>query len=193
MAGIPKLYIESCPIIDMAKHKAKVPLSACADRSLQSKIQTQRENNVWFCKKILEAARKGDLVVYTSALSSVECTHVEQGQPVPSLDIQDFFNMLLSSGRSGITRVQPTEAIQVLAKNIKWKDGVALSGLDSIHVATALHMGCVEFITTDGKIYKNRDKFGHAKMAIIQASETKFLPDNYRQDDLDGVQPDEQK
>jgi len=52
--------------------------------------------------------------------------------------------------------------------------------MDSIHVATAIHMGCAEFITTDGKIYKNRDKFAHSKMTIIQASETKLLPDNYK-------------
>lgn len=61
--------------------------------------------------------------------------------------------------------------------------------LDSIHVATALHMGCAEFITTDGKIYKNREKLAHSKMAIIQAPETKLLPDEYRQDELGVIKP----
>lgn len=162
----------------MAKHKAKIALSPHPSE------RARRENNVWFCKRILEAARNGDLLVYTTALSSVECTHVEPGQPIPPQDIQDFFNMLLSSGRSGITRVQAIEAITMRAKNIKWKDGVALGGFDAIHVATALHMGCQEFITTDGKIYKNRDKFSHHKLSIIQASETTLLPDEYRQDEL---------
>jgi predicted nucleic acid-binding protein len=178
MPNTPKIYIESCPIIDMAKYKAKVSLGT------NLAIQAQRQNNVWFCNQILKAARNGDLIVYSSALSAVECTHVEPGQPVPSLEIQDFFNMLLSSGRSGITRVQPTETIQMLAKNIKWKDAVPLGGMDAIHVATALHMGCEEFITTDGKIYNNRDKLGHAKMNILQAFETKVLPEKYRQSEL---------
>ena len=50
-------------------------------------------------------------------------------------------------------------------------------------------MGCAEFITTDGKIYKNREKLAHSKMAIIQAPETKLLPDEYRQDELGVIKP----
>jgi predicted nucleic acid-binding protein len=178
MPNPPKIYIESCPIIDMAKHKAKISLGTSVA------IQAQRENNVWFCNQILKAARNGDVRVYSSALSAVECTHVEPGQPVPSIEIQDFFNMLLSSGRSGITRVQPTETIQMLAKNLKWKEAVALGGMDAIHVATALQMECEEFITTDGKIYRNRSKLGHSKMTIIQACETQLLPNEYRQSEF---------
>lgn len=178
MSDTPRIYVDSCPLIDMAKHKARITLSDSPSE------RANRENNVWFCKRILEAARNQELMVFSSALSAVECTHVEPGQPIPPQDIQDFFNMLLSSGRSGITRVQAIEAIQMRAKNIKWKDGVSLGGLDSIHVATALHMGCQEFITTDGKIYRNRDKFTHHKLSIIQARETKLLPDSYRQDEL---------
>jgi hypothetical protein len=74
----------------------------------------------------------------------------------------------------------------MLAKNLKWKEAVALGGMDSIHVATALQMGCDEFITTDGKIYRFRDKLGQGKMTIIQASETKVLPGEYRQSELGG-------
>jgi hypothetical protein len=179
MAGEPKIYIESCPLIDMAKHQAKLAMDA------NPGVQAQRENAVWFCKKILEAGRRGDLMVFGSGASVGECTYVEQGVPV-SQETQDFFNMLLISGRSGIRLVQPMQTLWVAARNLRWKEKVNLKPMDSLHIATALHMGCTEFVTTDGKIYKNRDKFAHSNMAIIQAFETKLLPDKYRQDEMAG-------
>src|SRR5713226_6375165 len=111
MADIPKIYIESCPLIDMAKHHAKLAMSPNPD------VQTQRENAVWFCKKILEAGRKGDLMVFGSGASIGECTYVEEGVPV-SQDTQDFFNMLLISGRSGIRVVQPMQTLWIGARNL---------------------------------------------------------------------------
>jgi predicted nucleic acid-binding protein len=177
MAVVPKIYIESCPLIDMAKHRAKLAMDA------NPATQSQRENAVWFCKKILEAARNGDLEVYASAVSIGECTYVERGVPV-SQDTQDFFNMLLCSGRSGIRLVQPMESLWVAARNLRWKENVNLKPMDSLHIATALHMGCSEFITTDSGIYKQRDKFDSPKLSIIQAFETKVLPDKYRHDEF---------
>src|SRR5438876_1847404 len=114
MGQPPKIYVESCPLIDIAKHKAKRVLSD------DPVVQAQRESNVWFLDRILKAARKEDLLVYASSLSIAECTQVEPGVPVPSQDIQDFFNMLLCSGTSGITLVQPIQTIQVGARNLKW-------------------------------------------------------------------------
>jgi hypothetical protein len=177
MAEVPKIYIESCPLIDMAKHRAKLAMDANPD------VQAQRENAVWFCKKILEAGRKGDVKVFGSAASIGECTYVEPGVDV-SQDTQDFFNMLLISGRSGIRLVQPMQTIWVAVRNLRWKENVNLKPMDSLHIATALHMGCTEFITTDGKIYKQRHKFGNPKLSIIQAFETKLLPSEYRQDEM---------
>jgi len=175
-----KIYVESCSLIDMAKHKARLMLNDVAS------VRAQRENNVWFLKRILEAARKGDLLVYTTSLSITECTQIQAGVPAPPQEIQDFFNMLLCSGTSGIITVQPIQKIQVDARNLKWADGINLKPMDSIHIATAQHMECAEFITTDSGIYKNRDKLAQPKMAIIQASETKLLPSKYRQDDFEG-------
>jgi predicted nucleic acid-binding protein len=165
----------------MAKYKANVALND------NPSVQAAREKNVWFLKRMLEAARKGDLLIFTSCLSITECTQIEPGVPSPPQEVQDFFNMLLCSGRSGITLVQLLQAIQVRARNLKWTEKINLKPLDSVHIATAQHMDCAEFITTDGGIYKNRDKLVQSKMAIIQASETKLLPQKYMQDVWDHV------
>ena len=178
MTTSPRIYIESCPIIDMAKHRAKTLNYADPNR------QKERENNVWFCTKLLEAARNGHVEIYSCSLTISECTQVEEGIPRPSDDIMEFFNMLLCSGTSGITMVQPTQTILTAARNLKWIQEVNLKPLDAIHIAAAKDRGCSEFLTTDGKIFKNRDKLRSPSMNIIQAYETTLLPHSYRQEQM---------
>lgn len=55
-----KLYIESSCFIEMAKE------------SVGSLPQTS-DNDVWFCKKLLEAHRDGEIQIFTAMLTVAEC------------------------------------------------------------------------------------------------------------------------
>ena len=141
---------------------------------------------MWHITKLLAAGRNGEIDVFTSIITVAECTHVEGGKPQPALDIQEFYSELLTSGRGGVTLVQATLGIVELSRQLRWKDGLHLTGLDSIHLATAIHMGCQEIITTDGKISKCAESL-QARISIIQASATKLLPPKYNVRELEGL------
>jgi hypothetical protein len=66
--------------------------------------------------------------------------------------------------------------------------GIALGGMDSIHLASALQMKCEELITTDGKLLKNATKIADLKIRVIQAADTRCLPGEYNQFSLPGAQ-----
>jgi hypothetical protein len=85
--------------------------------------------------------------------------------------------------------VEPDIFVTERARDLLWKDNILLSGADSIHVATALFGKCVEFLTLDGKIRKQ--KFGAAVpelkkigLSVIRPSQTNNLPNEFRSDDL---------
>lgn len=169
-----RVYIEACPFIDMAKHRAEM-LSGDED-----------EQNVWFTKQLIKAAKDNKIEVLTSSLSIAECTHVQApNAPDPSEDIKRFYDGLLNSGKSGIKLVQPTVAIMEKARNFRWVDGIYLKGAaDAIHVASALAMRCSEFITTDTKILKHHTKLQDLNLIVCKPKETKLLPPEYQQDSL---------
>jgi len=170
MVKPPKIYIESCPLIDLGKFKAKIPL------------QSDREKNVWYVRKMLEAARAGELEIFTSIITVSECTHVGQDAPIPNKDVQTFYDGLLTSGTSGIKLIQLTQTISNMSRDLRWKDGIRLSGFDSIHLATAIWMGCSELITTDGKLAKAR--IPNRNISLIQAKDTKVLLQKFMVDEL---------
>src|SRR5271170_295389 len=117
MATKPKIYIDSCAFIDMAKHHAKIPLSADKD------ALARRESNVWFCTKLIEAALDGEVEIYTSSITVAECTSVQEGVPDPGEDVRRFYTELLTSGRP-IILIQPTQTIMNEARDLKWKHGI---------------------------------------------------------------------
>ena len=173
MADLPRIYIEACPFIDMAKYKAMISLEGEAER------------NVWFTKQLIQAAKDGKLEAYTSSLSIAECTHIsEPNTPVPSDDIKHFYDGLLASGKSGIRLVQPTLAIMERARKFRWSDGIYLKPVDTIHLASAIVMKCSEFLTTDQRILDKTSEFQRFHLRICRPSNTDLLPSEYRQGDF---------
>jgi hypothetical protein len=169
----PSVYIDACPIIDLARERAGIGLTE------------DQKRDVWYLDRILQAARDGAISAFTSSLTIAECTHVQPGVYQPPPETQNFYDGLLGSGKSGIYLIQPFHAIFIDARNLVWATQANLKPMDSIHVASALRMGCVEFITGDTRIYKNRDKFP-ASMSVAKPRETKFLPHKYLALDLIG-------
>jgi hypothetical protein len=115
-----------------------------------------------------------------------ECTHLrESSQPVPTVETQRFFSELLTSGRSGVSLVQPSRGILDRARDLRWRHGLTFGPIDSIHVATAIQMQCVELLTRDDKIYQARAKLAVMKLDVLYPSDTAQLPDRFRQENFD--------
>src|SRR5213593_3953082 len=170
MSDKPKVYVESDPLIDLVKIKVGVP------------PKSGGEKDVWFVERILEAARAGELEVFTSTLSIAECTHVSD--PAKLDRAKPFFVGLLASGKSGIQLIQTTLSVVERARNLRWFNAVNLSGADSIHVASALHLRCDELLTGDGKILGLASTIEPMGLRVCHPSETGSLPEKYFQDRL---------
>jgi predicted nucleic acid-binding protein len=167
---IGKIYLEACPIIDMAEYEAKP--------------SKDREMEVWLCKQALTAAREGKVLVYTSMLSVAECTTIAPDLPSPPAETKRFLDMLLLSGKSGITIVQIRQIIAVRARDLRWASEINLKGADAVHVATAMQMQCDELWTRDGRIWKKRVEIGQLGLKVVNPKETTVLPENYRNPEL---------
>jgi hypothetical protein len=118
MAGERKSYLDACCFIDMVRTKI-------------GKILTKdRETDVWFLKRLLEANRDGEVEIYTSTLTIAECSHGGDGDISPT--VKSELNRLLMSGQY-VRLVQMTPFIAVDARDLRWNHGIALKGADSIH------------------------------------------------------------
>jgi predicted nucleic acid-binding protein len=168
----PTIYLDACPLIDMAERKDSTDQSDEAGAC------------VWFCRQILRAARDGRVKVLTSFLSIAECTSIraEDGSSIPSPpdEIKRFYEMLLLSGKSGLELVSLTQAITIKARNLRWVSGINLRGADTIHVASAMQSRCDELWTRDGKIWKKRQQIAELGLRVIKPTETGLLPPEYR-------------
>jgi hypothetical protein len=132
----------------MVKHRRGIPLSG---NEKEAKI---REEDCWFLRKLCDASRGGAVQLVTSMLSVAECLHIgEIGKPAQ--ETRDLFVEFLTSG-TVIDLVEPDIFVAERARDLFWNDGILLSGADSLHVASALLDGCVEFLTLDGKIRKQK-------------------------------------
>jgi hypothetical protein len=172
----PKIYVESCCFIDLAKTRYGTALK-----------EADREKQIWFAERILRAGRAGDLQVYTSAMTSIECIHINRQY---SPEIQQIFKGLLS-GASGVIIVQPDPFIIDRARELRWVYNIELKPMDSLHVASALEVGCVELITTDNLIL-NRLKATEIKAKNLRlratlAADTAYLDEKYRQGSLEAA------
>ena len=174
-----KIYIESCQFIDMARHQAKLALTTDKDEV------ARRESDVWHSKQLLKAAVDKKVRIFTSFITMAECTHLQDSNAVPDDSIKRFYMGLLGSGKGGIDLVAPTLGIMERARQLRWNSGITLGGVDSIHVASAIEMGCAELITTDKKFFTNKKKIADLGLRIIRASETAHLPGEYMQFQLE--------
>ena len=152
-----------------------------AKQEVGKKIEEGRDDDVEYCKLLLEAAKNEDIEIYTSMLTVAECTHA--GQDV-SDDVKNLFRGILTSGQY-VVLVQPDIFVAEKARDLRWNHDIRLSGVDGIHVASALDMGCSEFLTNDRLIKKDdKAKIEALGLKIILPKDTKELPEKYRQRDI---------
>ena len=171
-SGVPAVYMDACCFID----SVKVDVSA--------KLEDGRENEVWYIKKLLQAHRDREVIVYTSALTIAEALHVGVS-PVPD-DVQRALDALLTSGQY-VHLVQPTPFICMDARNLRWVDQINLRGADGVHLASAIEMKCVEFLTMNGR-FSRLDEYSGALSGkgvnVRTPSQTSSLPGRYLQKDM---------
>lgn len=183
MADLPRIYTDAGPIIDLAKVKAKALKLADSPDAEKS-----RRSNTAYFEKLLESARNGEIQIYTSFLTISECTSVEKGVPSPDNDTKRFFNeLLLSGGESGILAIMPTQTVITSARDLKWEKGMNLSGMDSIHIASAIRLGCSEVLTTDGRLAKACGRKNATKLRVIEARHTHHLASKYLEEEFDTI------
>jgi predicted nucleic acid-binding protein len=173
MADVRRIYVDSCGFIDMVKTKVGKLLS------------NDREMDVWFLKRLLEANRDKEVEVYTSTIALAECSHGGDGDT--SEAVKNAFSLLLMSGQY-VRLIQTTPFIGMDARDLRWKYGIALRGADAIHVASALDRKCEELLTTDGRLARlstYRGALNNMGLAVRSGRETQCLPEKYRQLALD--------
>ena len=182
MSNEPRIYIEACPLIDLAKFKARRPLGTSPDAI------AVRQRDVWYIKRILAAAKDRAVVTFTSFVTIAECLQVrnpDEPRAIPDADTQRFYSELLTSGKAGLVLVYPTQSIMGRVRELWWRHGIFLKPLDAIHVATALDRRCTEIWTRDRDIVAQKDRLAQLKLSVISPSETALLPAAYAQDDFD--------
>jgi len=172
-----RVYIDTCCLIDLVK----VEIGGGNDQD--------KENDVWHVKKLMEANRDGEVLLYTSTITIAECRHA--GTSPPSEAVKSQFVRLLTSGQY-LRLVQMTPFIAQDARDLSWNHGIHLKGADSIHVASAIEMKCEEMLTSNGRLGRVGQHNGPLQrfgLACIEARNTQCLPQKYRQQDfIDGEQ-----
>jgi len=169
----PRQYMDACSFIDMAKHQF-------------GKQATATEDDLWHLRKLMEAARNGELEIYTSTLTVAECTHIcgpdDPRVEVPE-DVKVLFKKMLTSGQV-VRLVQDTLLVTERARDLFWDHKIYFRGADAIHVASALEAKCTELVTTDAPMLKWKDAMAARGLRIIPARETELLPAHYRQGNM---------
>ena len=163
----PRIYSDANPIIELARYQ-------------RGTHDPNREHDLWIMRQAMSAAQNEEIDLFTSSISVAEC--VAAGDDWGP-EVQEFFVGALSSGRM-FKLIQSDIFVAERARDLRWKDNVRLSGMDAIHVASAILWGCGEFFTWDRGI--NTDKLA-AKRAILEQnginvvapSGTKLLPSYY--------------
>ncbi len=162
-----KLYIETSCLIDMAKETI-------------GPLPKTKDNDVWFCKKLLEAHRDGEIQIFTATLTIAECQHADG---VCDDKVQKFFKSILTSGQF-VFLVQDTVMIADRARHLRWTHNLSFHGADAVHIASALEMGCSEFLTNDDHFLSRAKDASKLGIKIIHPHDTLLLPDEYRQGGL---------
>ncbi len=167
MSATPRIYSDANPIIELAKFAKKTH-------------DPKRERDLWMMQQILKAANNDEVSLFTSTISVAEC--VAAGDDW-GLDVQEFFVGVLTSGRM-FKLVQDSVFVAERARDLRWKDNIRLSGMDAIHVASALEAGCTEFLTWDNGIRKSKVTERVSALAalgldVIAPRDTKLLPAFY--------------
>lgn len=169
MTSLTRIYIDTCPLIEVLKHLDGKPVSQ------------DRENEIWLTQRCLEAGLHGEVELITSTLTIAELRGVGT-RPVPD-ETKRIIHSVLTSGRV-MQLSMITQSITELARDLDWVHGINLGGADAIHVATALTLKCTEFLTLDGKLLKSAEQIAELGLRVILPSQTTELPPKYRQGKL---------
>lgn len=176
MENALKIYLDSCCFIDLAKQTKGIPLTP------------EKSDGAWFSARLLEAARDGKIKIYTSGFTQVECIGVKEKDEANSpmifdADVRRLFESILSSGKSGVLPVEPGYFITKAARDLYWTHGVTCKPADRLHLATAISVGCAEFLTGDGRINQTQRRLVNKNfgLSVISPKDTKALPSEYRQ------------
>lgn len=172
----PLVYFDACCFIDLAKTRLSIP------------TLSEREKHIYFCRKLLEASRAKEVIVYTSTVTMAECVKLEDTsrpngqQTVADERVQKLFKGMLQSG-VGVMPVAATPAITEAARNLRWKHGITVKPMDAIHIATALAMKCTHFVTTDDKLrVENVKRIAGLGLTVCRADVLSLLvPSKYLQ------------
>lgn len=168
----PRIYIESCPLIDVIKGRVKVSLT------------TDRVNDLWYTETAMQAALDGKIELVTSMLTITEVRRARQEKP-PTEQQKQIIRSVLTSGKI-FNLAELTQSIAEVARDLEWDHGINLKGADAIHIATALKTGCKEFFTTDehrGPL-KNAAKILPLGLKVICPSKSLLVPSDYKQGNL---------
>lgn len=164
----PKIYIDSCCIIEAIKAKKGIPLT--------------HPEEVDMIERMMRAANDGAISLQTSMITVAEVVHLGTKPPPP--DLKPYVERLILSGRNGITAIAPSPLIVGLARDLATDDGLWERVADRIHVATALNVGATEFLSVDGRLAKRIGKSQVRNCRIISPSASMALPPEYSANDL---------
>src|SRR5262245_45943475 len=131
----PKIYIDACCIIEALKKQRRLPL-------------THPLSEVDMIERIMRAGRDGAIELHTSIITVGEVLHL--GDKPPPADLRPQVERLILSGRDGIIATAPSPLIVLLARDLAVIDGLWERVADRIHVATALTVQALEFLSVDG-------------------------------------------
>lgn len=175
----PRVYIDSCYYIDVVRGKHAVPMDS------------GRALHIPFVEKLLLASTKGEIEVWASSLVIAECLSVEKSKAHIPKEVQQSFISLLKSG-SAVKIAAADVFIAERARDLRWEGINCGGGSDQIHVATALELGCEEFITTNRRRGPlNADTpalLAQWGLRVIEAPQTSVLPPGYSTPLLDNAE-----
>lgn len=168
---LPRVYLDSCYYIDVARGRLALPMDA------------ERATHLPFAEGLILASANGDVEVWASTLVISECLAVEKQQAMIPDEVQQVFMDMLTSG-SAVKLSGADFFIAERARDLRWIDGIQCGGgADMVHIATALVLGCEEFITTNRKRGPLQGdapaKLAKLGLRIIEAPQTSVLPPQY--------------
>lgn len=188
MKQLPRIYVDSCIVIELAKFAKKLH-------------RKDRENDIWFVSQMLKASEDGEIEVVSSSLTVAESLFLgvdEKKKPIEcDVATQEFLINVLTSGRL-IKLIEPSLFVAERARDLRWKHGLKLKPYDSMHVASALDGGCKELLSWDGdmasdKRAKEIKVLSSLGLRVIAPHDSNVLPKEYTQQGLQLTAPTKQK
>lgn len=177
----PRLYLDACCFIDLAKVQLKV------------EQDEERKKDVWHLQKLLLASQNGEIDLFTSTVTIAECTHVTDtvaSKRILDEEVKKLFRSLLTSGKV-VRLVQPDVFIAEEARNLRWDHQISskIGANDLVHLASAGNdkIACSEFLTTEFTTKHPQAKLKLESvlgLRIIRPSATSHLPMEYLQESL---------